>query len=67
MNMASSPTFDREPVTIVHESPTLSIAEAARRLGISRGLAYELVARGELRSLRPTNEAASLSLPSRAE
>ena len=30
----------------------LSVTEAADMLGISRGLAYELVARGELPSLR---------------
>jgi excisionase family DNA binding protein len=30
----------------------LSVTEAAGMLGISRGLAYELVARGELPSLR---------------
>jgi excisionase family DNA binding protein len=30
----------------------LSVTEAARLLGISRALAYELVARGELPSLR---------------
>jgi excisionase family DNA binding protein len=30
----------------------LSVSEAAGLLGISRGLAYELVARGELPSLR---------------
>ncbi|MGH9068888.1 MAG: helix-turn-helix domain-containing protein [Acidimicrobiales bacterium] len=30
----------------------LSVEEAARALGISRGLAYELVARGELPHLR---------------
>jgi excisionase family DNA binding protein len=31
---------------------TVSVPEAARILGISRALAYELVARGELPSLR---------------
>ena len=31
---------------------TLSVPEAAALLGISRGLAYERVARGELPSLR---------------
>ncbi len=31
---------------------TVSVEEAAKLLGISRGLAYELVARGELASLR---------------
>ena len=31
---------------------TLSVTEAASLLGISRALAYELVARGELPSLR---------------
>lgn len=31
---------------------TLSVVEAAGRLGISRALAYELVRRGELPSLR---------------
>lgn len=34
---------------------TLSVTEAAGRLGISRGLAYELVARGELPALRLGN------------
>ena len=31
---------------------TLTVEQAAALLGISRGLAYELVARGELPSLR---------------
>jgi excisionase family DNA binding protein len=31
---------------------TLSVEEAARLLGISRGLAYELVHRGELAAIR---------------
>ena len=31
---------------------TLTVDQAASLLGISRGLAYELVARGELRSVR---------------
>ena len=31
---------------------TLTVAEAAELLGISRGLAYELVGRGELPALR---------------
>jgi excisionase family DNA binding protein len=34
------------------ERLVLSVTEAAGMLGISRGLAYELVARGELPSLR---------------
>lgn len=34
------------------ERLTMSVAEAADVLGISRALAYELVARGELPSLR---------------
>ena len=34
------------------ERMTLSIEEAAMRLGISRALAYELVRRGELPRLR---------------
>jgi excisionase family DNA binding protein len=34
------------------ERMTLSIEEAAARLGISRALAYELVRRGELPRLR---------------
>ena len=34
------------------ERLTLSVEEAGRLLGISRALAYELVARGELPSLR---------------
>ena len=34
------------------ERLTLSVEEAAGALGISRALAYELVARGELPSLR---------------
>jgi excisionase family DNA binding protein len=40
---------------------TLSVPEVAVRLGISRGLAYELVARGELPSLRLGNRSSSLS------
>lgn len=35
-----------------HVRLTLSVSEAARLLGVSRALAYELVARGELPSLR---------------
>lgn len=36
-----------------HQGPlAVSVPEAARLLGISRGLAYELVARGELPSVR---------------
>ena len=31
-----------------HDRMTLSVTEAAKRLGISRAFAYELVARGEL-------------------
>jgi excisionase family DNA binding protein len=34
------------------ERLTLTVEEAARLLGISRALAYELVARGEIPSLR---------------
>ena len=34
------------------ERLTLTVEEAGRLLGISRALAYELVARGELPSLR---------------
>jgi excisionase family DNA binding protein len=34
------------------EALTMSVEEAGRALGISRGLAYELVARGELPALR---------------
>jgi excisionase family DNA binding protein len=36
----------------VQDRLTLTVTEAARVLGISRALAYELVARGELPSLR---------------
>jgi excisionase family DNA binding protein len=35
-----------------HDRMTLSVTEAAKRLGISRAFAYELVARGELPCLR---------------
>src|SRR5438874_11596004 len=35
-----------------HKSLTLSVGQAAKLLGISRAFAYELVARGELPSLR---------------
>jgi excisionase family DNA binding protein len=35
-----------------HESLTVSVVNAAQLLGVSRALAYELVARGELPSLR---------------
>jgi len=35
-----------------HECLTLSVPEAAQLLGVSRALAYQLVARGELPSLR---------------
>ena len=34
------------------ERRTLTVAEAARALGISRALAYDLVRRGEIASLR---------------
>ncbi len=36
----------------IHDRLTLTVTEAAKVLGISRALAYELVARGELPSLR---------------
>jgi excisionase family DNA binding protein len=42
-----APKRDRE-----NESLTLTVSEAATLLGISRALAYELVARGEIPSLR---------------
>ena len=42
---SSMPADDGPPVA-------LSIAEAAKMLGISRSLAYELAARGELRTVR---------------
>jgi len=35
-----------------HESLTVSVVKAAQLLGVSRALAYELVARGDLPSLR---------------
>lgn len=35
-----------------HEPLTVSVVDAAQLLGISRALAYELVARGDLPSLR---------------
>jgi excisionase family DNA binding protein len=35
-----------------HDRMTLSVTEAAKRLGISRAFAYELVVRGELPCLR---------------
>jgi excisionase family DNA binding protein len=34
------------------EPLTITVEEAGRRLGISRGLAYELVRRGEIPSIR---------------
>jgi excisionase family DNA binding protein len=39
-------------VSVERERLTLSVEEAAAALGISRALAYELVARGELPCLR---------------
>jgi len=36
----------------MNERRTLTVAEAARPLGISRALAYDLVRRGEIASLR---------------
>lgn len=38
--------------TIEAPRPTLTVAEAAELLGISRGLAFEAVNRGELPSIR---------------
>ncbi|MFZ1488674.1 MAG: helix-turn-helix domain-containing protein [Ilumatobacteraceae bacterium] len=36
-----------------HSEPlTITVEEAGRRLGISRGLAYELVRRGEIPAIR---------------
>lgn len=34
------------------QKPTLTVAEAAELLGVSRGLAYDLVRRGEIPSIR---------------
>ena len=45
------PPADR-PTSLVGGRLTLSVPEAAELLGISRALGYELVARGELPSLR---------------
>ena len=35
-----------------NEPLTITVEEAGRRLGISRGLAYELVCRGEIPAIR---------------
>lgn len=42
------------PVSLAEtaERRTLSVEEAGRRLGVGRGLAYELARRGEIPSLR---------------
>ncbi len=36
----------------IQERMTITVEEAARRLGIGRSLAYELVARGDLPSIK---------------
>jgi excisionase family DNA binding protein len=36
----------------IMQSKSMTVTEAAKELGISRGLAYELVSRGELPSIR---------------
>ncbi len=41
-----------ETTTATQEPLTISVDEAAARLGISRGLAYESVHRGEIPSIR---------------
>jgi excisionase family DNA binding protein len=43
---------DRKEVVVESSRLTLSVPETAALLGISRALAYQLVARGELPSLR---------------
>jgi excisionase family DNA binding protein len=48
----TSPTVGRTIDGATSESLTLSVTEAAGLLGISRALAYELIARGDLPSLR---------------
>ena len=45
-------TGDRHPVVPIGERLALSVEEAGALLGISRDLAYDLVARGELPSVR---------------
>jgi excisionase family DNA binding protein len=53
---SSSEGRSRAPVDVevgmMQERLTLKVEEAAEALGISRALAYELVARGEIPSLR---------------
>ena len=43
---------DRHPVVPISERLALSVEEAGALLGISRDLAYDLVGRGELPSVR---------------
>ena len=43
---------EKEPNVTEQLKLTMTVEEAGRMLGISRGLAYELVARGEIPSLR---------------
>ncbi|MGH8984648.1 MAG: helix-turn-helix domain-containing protein [Acidimicrobiia bacterium] len=58
--MAARLTFEAQPrvhhhqeITMDRREPlTVSVVDAAQLLGISRALAYDLVARGELPSLR---------------
>ena len=42
-------------MTMTDEPMTMTVTEAARRLGISRGLAYEAVHRGEIPSISVGN------------
>ena len=51
INPAGDPTTPR-PVPTTHEKLVLTVTEAAELLGISRGLAYELVRMGAIPSLR---------------
>lgn len=49
---SGAPDEHEESTVERHEPLTISVIDAAQRLGISRAFAYQLVARGELPSLR---------------
>jgi len=48
----STPSHPEQPGAPTPDRRTISVEEAGRRLGVGRGLAYELARRGEIPALR---------------